>query len=143
MHLVYIGLFTLLSIQEIQNLDIMMILVSKITAILCLLLTIFFGVQLKCGESIAPILSTRVTVEITNRLVDRYLAVQCKDKHNDFGVQQFNVGETFSFRFFPKYYYPSTLFFFVILYGWKEIIILIYMSKTKMDSVIKISVFGT
>jgi len=70
-----------------------------------------FGVQLKCGESIAPILPTRVAVEIINRLVDRYLVVQCKDKHNDFGMQQLNVGETFSFRFFPKYYYPSTLFF--------------------------------
>ncbi|ESW22890.1 hypothetical protein PHAVU_004G003400 [Phaseolus vulgaris] len=97
----------------------MMVIMSKITAILCLLFTIFIGDQLKCGESHVPILPTRVTVEITNRLIDRYLAVRCKDKHNDFGVQYLNVGETFSFRFFPKYYYPSTLFFcqFVWLEG--------------------------
>ncbi|KAG2383879.1 uncharacterized protein HKW66_Vig0256890 [Vigna angularis] len=93
---------------------------SKITAVGCLFLAIFVGVQLKCilvgvqlkcGES--------VTVQITNRLNMRYLAVQCKDKHNDLGLQQLNVGETYSFKFEPQIILPTTLYFchFVWLEG--------------------------
>ncbi|KAG2383880.1 uncharacterized protein HKW66_Vig0256880 [Vigna angularis] len=94
----------------------------KITAVGCLYLAIFVGVQFKCGESLGglpPVLPTKVTVQITNRLSMRYLAVQCKDKHSDLGVHQLNVGETYSFQFFPKFYFPTTLYFchFVWLEG--------------------------
>ncbi|WVZ14000.1 hypothetical protein V8G54_011566 [Vigna mungo] len=84
---------------------------SRITAVGCLFLAIFVGVQLKCGESGVPVLPTKVTVQITNRLSERYLAVHCKDKNTDLGVHQLNVGETYSFKFFPKYYFPTTLYF--------------------------------
>ena len=75
--------------------------------------------QFECGESGSPLLPTKVTVEITNRLTDRYLAVQCKDKHHDLGVQQLNVGQTFSFNFYPNFFLTSTLYFchFVWLEG--------------------------
>jgi len=90
----------------------------KIILVFCLL-TIFFGVQLKCAESSVPFFPTKETVDITNHLDMRYLAVQCKDKNNDLGVHQLNVGQTFSFTFFPKVFFPSTLYFchFVWLEG--------------------------
>ena len=89
----------------------MMILVSRITLVYTLLLTIFLGMQLKCGESIAPILPTKVTVQITNSIFNGYLDVHCKSKDNDLGVQHLNVQQSYSFSFFPKFFFPSTLYF--------------------------------
>jgi len=96
----------------------MMIGKFKITLAFCLL-TILFGLQLKCVKTGVPFFPSKETVSITNRLDMRYLAVQCKDKHNDLGVQQLNVGETFSFRFLPDIFFPESLYFchFVWLEG--------------------------
>jgi len=88
-----------------------MVLSSKITLVFCLLLTIFLGVQLKCGESIAPLFPPKVTVVITNSLFNGILALHCKSKDNDLGVQHLNVEQSYSFSFFPNYFIPSTLFF--------------------------------
>ncbi|XP_014524517.1 S-protein homolog 5-like [Vigna radiata var. radiata] len=84
---------------------------SKITAVGCLFLAIFVGVQLKCLESGIALRMDAVTVQITNRLSERYLAVHCKDKHNDLGLHQLNVGETYGFKFYPELIFPTTLYF--------------------------------
>ncbi|ESW22888.1 hypothetical protein PHAVU_004G003200 [Phaseolus vulgaris] len=92
----------------------MMVLMSKMRVIVCLFLVIFVGVQFEYGESEgggAPFIPTKVTVDITNRLEKRYLALRCKDKHHDLGLQQLNVGQTFSFRFYPNYFINATLYF--------------------------------
>ncbi|WVZ14631.1 hypothetical protein V8G54_012197 [Vigna mungo] len=80
---------------------------SRITAVGCLFLAIFVGVQLKCGESAFPVFPTKVTIEIKNRLTQRDLTVHCKDKNTDLGVHKLNVGEAYSFQFFL----PTTLYF--------------------------------
>jgi len=72
--------------------------------IFCLVLTL--AVQLKGNE-----LPTRVTVEITNGLTKKVLSVHCKDKNNNLGFVELDVGQTFSFRFYPNYFLPRTLYF--------------------------------
>ena len=92
----------------------MMVSIFNTITLVCLFLTIFIGNRhLKCSVSGSPIVvvPTKVTVEITNRLTDRYLAVHCKDKNNDLGVHQINVGQTYSFSFTPNFVFPSTLYF--------------------------------
>jgi len=92
----------------------MMVSISNTTTFIFLFLAIFLaGIHLKCVVSSSPIVivPTKVRVDITNRLTNRYLSVHCKDKNNDLGVHQINVGETYSFSFFPKYWFPSTLYF--------------------------------
>jgi len=88
-----------------------MVSISNTTSVVCLLLTIFLGVQLKYDVSGAPLFPTEVTVEMTNRLTNRNLALRCKDKNNDLGVHQINVFQTYSFSFFPKNFFSSTLYF--------------------------------
>jgi len=88
-----------------------MVSISTTPTLVCLFLIIFLGVQLKYGVSGAPLLPTKVTVEITNRLTNKNLTVHCKDKNTDLGEHQINVGQTYSFSFFPKYFIPSTLYF--------------------------------
>ena len=66
-----------------------MVSIFNTTTLVCLFLTIFFGGRhLKCGVSgsLLVVVPTKVTVKITNRLTDRYLAIHCKDKNNDFGL---------------------------------------------------------
>jgi len=89
----------------------MMVSISNTTVVVCLFLTIFFGVQLKYGMSGAALLPHKVRVEITNRLTDRHLVVKCKDKKNDLGVHQLNVGEKYSFTFLPSFFFRTTLYF--------------------------------
>ena len=95
-----------------------MVLMSKIRAMFCLSLIILLGVQLKCGSGV-PLIPHKQTVQITNRLVDRYLGVQCKEKQHDLGVHQINVGESYSFKFYPNYFFDITLYYchFVWLEG--------------------------
>ena len=69
------------------------------------------GLHLKCNVSAIPIFPTKVTVEITNRLSMKHLDVHCKDKHHDLGLITLNVNATYSFRFYPNYYLPRTLYF--------------------------------
>jgi len=91
-----------------------MVSISNTTTLVYLFLALFFGgSHLKYCVSGSPIVvvPTKVTVEITNRLIDRYLAVHCKDKNNDFGVHQINVGQTYNFSFTPNFVFPSTLYF--------------------------------
>ena len=92
----------------------MMVSIFNTTILVCLFLTMFFGGRhLKSGVSGSRIVvvPSKVTVEITNRLTNRYLAVHCKDKNNDLGVHQIGVGQTYSFSFTPNFVFPSTLYF--------------------------------
>jgi len=84
--------------------------------------------HLQCVVSDGPIIffPTKVTVKIINRLINRYLTVQCKDKNTDIGVHQITVGQTYRLTFFLNLLFRP-LYTFVILYSWKEIIILTYM----------------
>jgi len=52
-------------------------------------------------------------------LTDRSLAIRCKDKHHDLGLQQLNVGGKYIFSFYPNYFLSTILFFchFVWLEG--------------------------
>jgi len=91
--------------------------ISKIMIIFCSLLVL--ALHLKCMVSADPILPTKVTVEIINKLDMVYLDLRCKDKHNDLGSITLNVSETYRFRFYPNYFLPVTLYFcrFVWLAG--------------------------
>ncbi|ESW22891.1 hypothetical protein PHAVU_004G003500 [Phaseolus vulgaris] len=89
---------------------------SKVMIILSLMLIL--AMQLK-GSDRFRITTTKVTVEITNRLNKKILILHCQEKHRDLGVHVLNVGETYSFRFYPNYFLPVTLYFcrFVYLGG--------------------------
>ncbi|KAK7365210.1 hypothetical protein VNO80_14086 [Phaseolus coccineus] len=83
--------------------------ISKEMIIFSLLLIL--ALQLKGSEIGGPIIPTKVTVEITNRLNMKILGLRCQEKHRDMGVHILNVGETYSFRFYPNYLFPVTLYF--------------------------------
>ena len=85
--------------------------ISKIMIILCLLVVV--GVKLKGSVSAVPLFPTKVTVQITNKLStkQKQLDLRCKDKHHDLGLIKLNINQTYSFRFFPEYFIPTTLYF--------------------------------
>ncbi|KAG2383875.1 uncharacterized protein HKW66_Vig0256930 [Vigna angularis] len=82
---------------------------DSISKILCLILVLLL--QLKGKITATPILPTKVSVEITNKLNMKHLIVNCKDKHNNLGVIELYVNETYTFRFYPNYIFPQTLYF--------------------------------
>ncbi|KAG2383876.1 uncharacterized protein HKW66_Vig0256920 [Vigna angularis] len=90
--------------------------ISKMMRIFCLL---FLVLQLTGIVTAIPFFPTKVSVEITNKLSRKDLHLHCKDKHNDLGIVELKVNETYSFRFYPQFFFPSTLYFchFTWLYG--------------------------
>jgi len=84
--------------------------ISKIMIIL--FLSLILALQLKANEiATVPILPTKITVEITNRLNMKVLGLHCKDKDHDLGFIALDVGQTYRFRFYPNYFFARTLYF--------------------------------
>ncbi|WVZ14633.1 hypothetical protein V8G54_012199 [Vigna mungo] len=95
--------------------------------ILCSLLVLLL--QFKGRVTAVPILPTKVTVEITNKLNNESLTLHCKDKYNDKGVVTLNVNKTYRFRFYPNYFFPLTLYFCHFVWIEAEYYFNIYVQK--------------
>jgi len=77
---------------------------------LCWLLIL--ALELKDSESTDQIIPHKITVSMTNRFLgEKQVNIHCKDKDHNLGTVTVNVSDTYSFRFFPSFFFNNTLYF--------------------------------